>query len=303
LAHHAHGRSLVSRGWRLTSALLLLACALGGILIGLHLRQSGAAHHAGRLAVGSHKLTFRLPTKLHSTAAPTTSTTVTTAPSAAGELSGKIIVIDPGHNGDNYQDPTFINALIWNGREMEACDTTGTETGSGYTEAQFNFNVAQYLASDLEAAGARVVLTRTTNSGVGPCVTQRAAIGNNAHADAAVSIHADGGSPGGRGFSILEPVADGPNNDVIAQSAELGADIRSAFLAANVEPISDYYGTNGIQPRDDLAGLNLTTVPKILVECANMQNLEDAALVVTPAFQQAVSKVLAAGITQFVTSS
>ena len=28
---------------------------------------------------------------------------------------------------------------------METCDTTGTETDAGYTEAQFNWNVAGYL--------------------------------------------------------------------------------------------------------------------------------------------------------------
>ncbi|MGH9029451.1 MAG: N-acetylmuramoyl-L-alanine amidase, partial [Acidimicrobiales bacterium] len=53
---------------------------------------------------------------------------------------------------------------------------------------QFNFTVAQDLAADLEGEGATVVETRTTNSGAGPCVTQRAAIGNDAHSDAAISI-------------------------------------------------------------------------------------------------------------------
>ena len=98
----------------------------------------------------------------------------------------------------------------------ETCDTTGTETDTGYTEAQFNYNVAEYLTADLEAEGATVVLTRTSNAGVGPCVTERAAIGNSAHADAAISIHADGGPPMGRGFAVLEPIADGPNNAIIA---------------------------------------------------------------------------------------
>jgi len=224
-----------------------------------------------------------------------------TTSSVTAILSGKVIAIDPGHNGGNFQDPSFINAPIWNGRESETCDTTGTETDGGYTEALFNFNVAQYLAADLESEGAKVVLTRTTNSGVGPCVTQRAAIGNDAHANAAISIHADGGPASGRGFAVLEPVADGPNDAVIAQSAALGADVRSTFLSHGVEQVSTYDGVNGIQPRDDLAGLNLTTVPKVLVECANMRNPADAALVVSPTWQQSVAEALAAGITQFVT--
>jgi N-acetylmuramoyl-L-alanine amidase len=75
--------------------------------------------------------------------------------------------------------------------------------------------------------------------------------------------------------------------------------VRSAFLAQNVEPISDYDGIDGIQPRDDLAGLNLTTVPKVLVECANMRNTSDAALIVTDSWQRSVAQALTTAITKF----
>jgi N-acetylmuramoyl-L-alanine amidase len=217
-------------------------------------------------------------------------------------LAGKVVTIDPGHNGENWSDPAYINAPIWNGREEEACDTTGSATDSGYTEAQFNFNVAEYLAADLRAQGAIVVLTRESNTGVGPCVTQRAAIGNDAHSDAAVAIHADGGPPGGRGFAILEPVADGPNDGVITSSDELGTDLRNSFLAGTGEPVSSYDGVDGIQPRDNLAGINLTTVPKVFIECANMRNATDAALVVSPAWQQRAAAAIDNGITEFLLS-
>ncbi len=218
-------------------------------------------------------------------------------------LAGKVVVIDPGHNGGNGADPAYINMPVFNGRAEEACDTTGAATDSGYTEAQFNFNVAQYLAADLRAQGATVVLTRDTNTGVGPCVTQRAAIGNDAHADAAVSIHADGGPPGGRGFAILEPVADGPNDGVIASSAALGGDLRGSFLAGTGEPVSNYDGVDGIQPRDDLGGINLTSVPKVFIECANMRNATDAALVVSPAWQQSAAAAIDNGIIEFLDNS
>src|SRR6202034_234869 len=80
--------------------------------------------------------------------------------SASRPLAGKVVGIDPGHNGRNYTDPSYLNHLIWNGREEEGCDTTGTQTDAGYTEAQFNWNAARYLQSDLKAEGAKVVLTR-----------------------------------------------------------------------------------------------------------------------------------------------
>jgi N-acetylmuramoyl-L-alanine amidase len=56
-----------------------------------------------------------------------------------------------------------------------------------------------------------------------------------------------------------------------------------------------------LEQRDDLAGLNLTSVPKVLIECGNMQNGADAALQVTPAFQQAAATSIAQAITAFLT--
>jgi N-acetylmuramoyl-L-alanine amidase len=210
-----------------------------------------------------------------------------------------VVGIDPGHNGLNYSDPSVIDQPVWNGQEDESCDTTGTETDGGYTEAQYNFNVATYLAADLEAEGAQVVLTRPNNSGVGPCVTTRAAIINAAHADVAVDIHADGGPANGRGFAVLEPVADGPNSGVIAASDNFATVLRNAFLGDTGMPVSTYDGVDGLQSRDDLAGLNLTTVPKVLIECGNMRNTTDAALLVTPAFQRAAAAAMAQAITEY----
>lgn len=218
---------------------------------------------------------------------------------ATGILDGKVVVIDPGHNGGNTAAPSVINSLIWNGRETEACDTTGAQTDSGYTEAEFNWNVARYLAADLRAEGATVVLTRTGNTGVGPCVTERAVIGNGARGNAAVSVHADGGPPGGRGFAILEPVADGINNAIVGPSATLGSDLRTAFAQGTGEPVSSYDGIAGIQPRSDLAGTNLSTIPKVFIECANMRNATDAALVTSRRWQAKAAQAIAAGLAAF----
>ncbi len=216
-------------------------------------------------------------------------------------LAGQVVGIDPGHNGLNYTAPGVINQPVFNGTGDEPCDTTGTETASGYTEAQYNFNVATYLQADLEAEGASVVLTRPNNDGVGPCVTTRAAIINDAHADVAVDIHADGGPVDGRGFAVLEPVADGPNDGVVASSAAFATLMRNAFEAGTPMPVSTYDGVDGLQPRNNLAGLNLTTVPKVLIECGNMQNATDAAILETPQFQQQAAAAMATAITEFLT--
>jgi N-acetylmuramoyl-L-alanine amidase len=215
-------------------------------------------------------------------------------------LAGKVVGLDPGHNGLNYSDPS-VNSPVFNGTGDEPCDTTGTETASGYTESQFNFTVATYLLQDLESEGATVVMTRANNDGVGPCVTTRAAIINDAHADVSVDIHADGGPVDGRGFTVLEPVADGPNDGVIGASATFGSVLRDTFASDTAMPVSDYDSVDGIQPRNDLAGLNLTTVPKVLIECGNMQNGADATLLETPEFQQEAAFAMASAITQYLT--
>lgn len=217
----------------------------------------------------------------------------------AGRLAGMIVGIDPGHNGANGSHSSYINKLIWNGRERETCDTIGTQTDEGYTEAQFNFQVAMFLRSDLLRDGAQVAMTRTSNNGFGPCVTRRAQILNRSQANVAIDIHADGGPPSGRGFAVLEPVSDGPNNAVIAASQGFGRDVRWAFLRYTSIPPSTYYGVDGIIDRNDLAGLNLTTVPKVLIECGNMSNATDAASLVSTAFQQRIAHALEAAIIRF----
>jgi N-acetylmuramoyl-L-alanine amidase len=98
-------------------------------------------------------------------------------------------------------------------------------------------------------------------------------------------------------------VADGPNNGVLAASDAFGTALRDAFAAGTGMPVADYGGAvDGLVPRNDLAGLNLTTVPKVLIECGNMRNAGDAALQVTPSFQQAAANAMAQAITEFLTA-
>src|SRR5437879_4785982 len=88
-----------------------------------------------------------------------------TNPTGLAAVRGQTIVIDPGHNGGNYLHSTEINRLVDAGTLNKPCDTTGTQTASGYTEAAHNLDVALRLARLLRAAGAQVLLTRTTNTG------------------------------------------------------------------------------------------------------------------------------------------
>ena len=117
-----------------------------------------------------------------------------------------------------------------------------------------------------------------------------------------IDIHADGGPSSGRGFTILEPVADGPNDKVINPSIRFARDVHAAMLRHTRMPISDYYGHNGYITRNDLAGLNLTIMPKVLIECGNMNNAADAALLVRPGVQRSIAEGLSAAIVRFLTA-
>ncbi len=228
----------------------------------------------------------------------------TPAPAAAPlpqkPLSGRVITIDPGHNGGNFTHPQQISRLVNDGNGEKECDTTGTAAPDGYRETDFNWSVATRLRALALAAGARVVMTRQSNTGVGPCITERAAIGNRAHSDAAISIHADGGPPGGSGFAILTPapIPSRADQAIIGPSGRLAVALRGSLEAIGLHP-STYDGTDGIAPRTDLGGLNLSRVPKVFVEVANMQNARDEAPMERPAFREHVARALLAGLERF----
>ncbi len=218
-------------------------------------------------------------------------------------MAGQTVAIDAGHDGGNAGAAGFIGQPIDSSNLTEPCDTVGTETADGYAEHAFNFDVASRLNSILQSEGASVVMTRTTDDGVGPCVDVRAGIANTSAAAAAISIHADGGPASGRGFDVTEPapvvspISD--NTAIVPASAQLAAVVRDRFASATGEPASDYAGSNGIDQRGDLGGLNLSTVPKVLIECANMQNPIDAALTETPQWRQQAAVGLADGVTAY----
>src|SRR5215208_6193918 len=215
-------------------------------------------------------------------------------------LAGKTIAIDPGHNGGNAAHAREIARLVNAGTLWKACDTVGAATNDGYPEAAYNLDVSLRLARILRARGARVVLTRTTNAGWGPCITRRAAIGNRAHADAAISIHADGGPSTGRGFHVIyPPPIAGLTDDIAARSRRLALDVRKAFAAGTAEPYSTYAGTRGLDVRSDLGGLNLSDVPKVFVETANMRNAWDARRLRSARYRQREANALARGLAAF----
>ncbi|MGH3770526.1 MAG: N-acetylmuramoyl-L-alanine amidase [Pseudonocardiaceae bacterium] len=211
------------------------------------------------------------------------------------------MVLDPGHNGANARHRAEINRQVPNGRGgTKECDTTGTSTDAGYPEHAFTWDVALRVRDALTARGVRVVLTRPDDAGVGPCVNDRAAIANRAGAEAKVSIHADGAAPSGHGFHVA--YSDPPVNPSQGPPSVNLATALARALRAGGFPAADYIGSGGLYPRADLAGLNLTQIPAALVECANMRNPREAALVSTLQGRARYAAAIADGIMAWLTS-
>ncbi|MER7717107.1 N-acetylmuramoyl-L-alanine amidase [Streptomyces flaveolus] len=229
----------------------------------------------------------------------------TSAPAAgSGPLKGKVVVIDPGHNPSNFQHASEINRKVDIGTNWKECDTTGTSTDAGWPEAKFTLDVAHRLRTLLEEQGATVKLTQDDDRPYGPCVDERARIGNEARADAAISIHADGAGAGNRGFHVILPgaVHDGAADTraIVAPSAELGQRIAGNFVRVTGSAPANYLGGGtGLVTRTDLGGLNLSTVPKVFIECGNMRDSKDAALLTSGAWRQKAAQGMSEGIVSF----
>lgn len=247
------------------------------------------------------------PTKAPATAHPAASPhpAPLASPSSEANLPATpaviTVVLDPGHNGANASHPAQINRPVPTGRgDTKACNTTGTSTDAGYPEHAFNWDVTLRVRDALTARGVQVVLTRPDNTGVGPCVNERAAIANRAGADATVSIHADGATPSGRGFHVA--YSDPPLN---ASQGSPSAGLAEALAGALREggfSDADYIGSEGLDARSDLAGLNHAQVPAVLVECANLRNPQEAALVSTPEGRARYAAAITDGILAWLTS-
>jgi N-acetylmuramoyl-L-alanine amidase len=149
-----------------------------------------------------------------------------------------------------------------------------------------------------------VKLTQNGDRPWGPCVTERAQIGNKAHADAAVSVHADGSAAGNRGFHVILPgpvhAGGADTRAIVGPSRDLGERIAGNFVRATGSAPSNYIGGGtGLDVRKDLGGLNLSTVPKVFIECGNMRDSKDAALLTSGAWRQKAAEGISEGIVSF----
>ncbi|MFF4366164.1 N-acetylmuramoyl-L-alanine amidase [Streptomyces sp. NPDC001594] len=265
---------------------------------------SNAPQPAGAKLAASAPASAAAAGDAKASASPSAAAAPQAAAPAKGPLTGRTVVIDPGHNTGNFKHGREIDQQVDIGTNRKECDTTGTTTNSGYMEAEFSLDVSHRVRALLEAKGAKVVLTHDGDRPWGPCIDERARIGNQAAADAVVSVHADGASAGNRGFHVILParVKGGAADTakIVGPSRDLGERLASNFARATGSSPANYLGSGtGLVVRDDLGGLNLSTRPKVFLECGNMRDDKDAAQLTSPEWRQKAAQGIADGITGF----
>jgi N-acetylmuramoyl-L-alanine amidase len=206
-----------------------------------------------------------------------------------------IVFLDPGHNGSNDES---IGKQVPTGRGgTKNCQESGTSTDDGFPEHTFTWDTTLRIRLALTALGVRTAMSRGDDTGLGPCVDERAAMANALSPNAVVSIHGDGGPPTGRGFHVL--YSSPPLNQTQAgPSVQFAQTMRDQLAASGFVP-SWYTGSNGLDPRSDIAGLNLAQYPSILVELGNMKNPVDSGLMKTPEGRQKYADAVVRGIAGF----
>ena len=186
-----------------------------------------------------------------------------------GGIGGKTIVLDPGHGGS---DPGAIGP-------------------TGLQEKQVTLPIAEYLKSILEAKGAKVILTRTTDVDVyGPHASgvdelqARVNVANGNRADAFISIHINS-------FS-------NPNVGGIATYYFDGSDQSKKLASAVQGQIAEHSGFNGdrgIQP-GNLYVLRHSLMPSILVELGFISNPKEEGHLKEMSTRQEFANELAKGL-------
>ena len=230
-----------------------------------------------------------------SSATKTTRSSSTTAPAVLppAAASAKVVVIDPGHQGNGNSDREPIGPGSSTTKAKVSSGTAGVVTG--IPESELVLAISLKLRDALTAAGVEVVMTRTTQD-VDLSNIQRAMIANQAGADLFVRVHADGNSnTDAQGIHVLYPAVIEGWTDDIAEASKMAAVLAQRELVAAT-------GANdrGIDARSDMTGFNWADVPVILPEIGFMTNPTEDRRLATPEYQDAIVTGLVRSILEFV---
>lgn len=208
------------------------------------------------------------------TPAPTETPTPTPSPEPtaiplredAPDLTGLVVVIDPGHQETTSEETEACATWLSATKPRATCGSVGTETGVG--EYEVTLDISEVIKSYLEQCGATVILTREEND-VDISNQERAAIAVENNADVFLRIHADGSNDGRTsGIQIYVPDNGSYTDTSAAKADELGALLE--------EETGETY--NGCRQTYVYTGLNYaSSVPAFQVSLGYLTNCDDEA--------------------------
>lgn len=208
----------------------------------------------------------------------------------------KIVCIDAGHqaHGNNDQEPIGPGAT-----ETKAKVSGGTRgVSTGKMEYELTLEIALKLQAELEQRGYTVIMCRTTND-IDISNAERAAVANDAGADAFIRIHADGAENSATqgAHTICQTSSNRYNGQLHAQSLRLSQCVISEYVA--MTGAKQIKADDGVDERDDLSGINWCSVPVTLIELGFMTNPTEDTLMSSADYQTKMVMGIANGIDRY----